>query len=155
MKRIMWIFVFIFVLFSVSNLVQAQTAAGMERMRIGLGVAIGKEVLDIEGMYFQTVDFPNFYIPIQVSPGIRIEPYLGYWRYSYSSSYSNDYTSEDKEKVTFMDLGTGVFMTTWCGPVNLYFGGRIGMQKISYYSKEYYEYDSTPAIDEENKSSQT
>lgn len=147
MKKVLWVFICIFMLFSLSNLVNAQSAAGMERMRIGLGVAMGKEVLPIyEGTAIKMVDFPNFYIPIQVSPGIRIEPYFGYWRYSYSFSSGSSY--EEKEKVTLMDLGVGVFMTTWCGPVNLYYGGRIGMHKVSYYSKEEYTYDSTTDTDE-------
>ncbi len=155
MKRIMWIFLFIFVLFSVSNLVQAQTAAGMERMRIGLGVAIGKELLPMsESMIIKTVDFPNFYIPIQVAPSIRVEPYFGLWRYSYTYSSSNGGSYEQKERWSLWDVGTGVFFTTWCGPVNLYFGGRIGIQKISSYSKETTEYEGEEPIEEESKGSQ-
>lgn len=132
MKKVMWVFICVFMLFSLSSLVNAQSAAGMERPRFGLGVSIGKEIaadlVYYEGIVLKTVDFPNFYIPIQVSPGIRLEPYFGYWKYSYKYSNASTY----KEKYSLMDIGVGVFMTTWCGPVNLYYGGRIGMLKYSY-----------------------
>ncbi len=132
MKKLIWVFMCIFMLFSLSNLVNAQSAAGMERMRIGLGVAIGKEILPIDiydsSIMLQTVDFPDIYVPIQVSPGLRIEPYIGYWRYSYTNKCPS-YTS--KYKYSIMNIGVGVFLTTWCGPVDLYYGGRIGMRKIS------------------------
>ena len=151
MKKTAWLFICIFVLFSLSNLVYAQSAAGMDQMRIGLGVAIGKEVMPIEeSMILKMVDFPDIYVPIQVSPGFRLEPYFGYWRYSYSSENSSTY----EQKYSIMDLGVGVFITTWCGPVDIYYGGRIGMQKNSQYYKSTYTYDSTTETTE-SKANQT
>jgi opacity protein-like surface antigen len=71
--------------------------------------------------------------------GKRFYRFFGFWRYSYS--YSNE--DNEESKYTLWDVGCGAFFTTWCGPVNLYFGGRVGILRASYSYKYTYIYDSS------------
>jgi hypothetical protein len=87
--------------------------------RIGLGVALGKEVFEItnNGTVNQ-VDFPTFYIPVFIHPHLRVEPEIGYVRNAESLSGLTNTN-------TVLLAGIGVFLTTWAGPVNLYYGARV------------------------------
>ena len=133
MKKIL---IITLVLLFVSGMLYAQAAK--EGTKIGLGISFGKE--PVMAM-MSTLDFPTFYIPIQVNPTIRIEPELGYFKYSESNSVS--------ETQTIMVYGAGIFYTKWYGKCDLYFGGRIQM----YNSSEKYENADAPDMDYEVKES--
>ena len=124
MKKLSCILVIVSLVLSASTLALAQEKGlGREGVRFGFGAALGKEVvpMDPEGVYlFNTVDFPSFYFPIHFLPHFMIEPFFGYWRYS-----------ENGNHLMLMNFGTGIFYTRWCGAFNLYFGGRVGLMKVS------------------------
>ena len=126
-KRMLWIAVFCL---CAAAMLTAQTVAPNRGIRIGLGVAIGKEVLavnDQEESFIPSinqVDLPTFYIPILIIPTIRIEPEFGYLKASSSVG------GIDRD-VSLMLFGGGVFLTQWYGPVDLYFGGRFDLLKSS------------------------
>jgi hypothetical protein len=110
-------------LFLVSNPVYAQK----KTPSFGIGVSMGREVIFI---YYQSMftmsDYPSFYMPIRISPGFRIEPEFGLWRYSYSRD-----GGDRKSTYTVLSLGCGIFPMTNKGKVNIYYGGRLGFLSIS------------------------
>jgi hypothetical protein len=140
MKKLSWLFIVLLTIFFASNFAVAQEKVGMDRMRFGFGVALGKEILPAEGYPICMLDFPSFYVPIIFTPNIRIEPSFGLVKYSASNTdWSDSYT--------LMDIGFGIFLLKWYGPVNLYFGGRVGMFKTSYKS-EYTDWEGNEQTDE-------
>lgn len=140
MKKLSWLLIILLTVFFVSNFAVAQEKVGMDRMRFGFGVALGKEIFPEVGYPVSLLDFPSFYIPIIFAPNIRIEPSFGLVKYSASDTdWSDSYT--------LMDIGCGIFLLKWYGPVNLYFGGRVGMFKTSY-KNEYTDWEGNEQTDE-------
>jgi hypothetical protein len=87
--------------------------------RIGLGVALGKEVYEItDNGAVNQVDFPTFYVPVFIHPNLRLEPEIGFVRYSTTTGVSIIRNS-------ILLTGCGAFIGHWCGPVYLYGGGRV------------------------------
>jgi hypothetical protein len=134
MKKAAFLLIFIMALTLTATMVNAQEKVGMDRMRIGFGAALGKEIFPQEEMPLTLLDFPSFYIPIIVAPSFRIEPHFGIVKYSGSDT-------DWEESYTVMDFGVGLFFLRWYGMVDLYFGARIGMMRYSY--SEEYTWDTT------------
>ena len=145
MKKAIWILLFIFPLLFAVNLANAQDTdrADYGRKMFGFGVAMGKEPFvwfwDIENISF--LDFPSFYMPIQVHRLFRIEPQFGYYKYNFS------YGSGYPEIFSVLDTGIGAFYTWWFGPVDLYFGARFGWQFWKFYEKRNQDSDTEKRTD--------
>ncbi|HHS12244.1 MAG TPA: hypothetical protein ENN03_00585 [bacterium] len=116
-------------------------AAGEEKMttadnlRIGLGAAIGKEILPYSmgsGFVFKMVDFPSFYIPIIIASNFRVEPFFGFYNLKFEEG-------DDWESLNYMEYGAGLFFMKWFGPVDLYGGVRFGF----FFSKMAGEYNDS------------
>lgn len=106
--------------FYLSNFLHAQE----EGNRIGFGVSLGKEIIDLDGGALTLFDFPSFYLPISISSRFRLEPEIGYYHYSGSD--------EDwKVSETIISGGCGIFFMTRKEKVNIYFGARLGIMSTS------------------------
>lgn len=131
MKKVIWILLLAVPLFFAVSLANAQDYDRKDngRKMFGLGVAMGKEPViwwwDVENISY--LDFPSFYMPIQVNRFFRIEPQFGYYKFDFQ------YDDGDQDKISVIDTGIGAFYTWWFGPVDLYFGGRFGWQFWKYY----------------------
>ena len=131
----------VFILLHASSLLNAQAAMNTDKIQFGFGAALGKEVVMIEeSMNLNTVDFPSFYFPIFLASTLKIEPEFGFWKYSYKN--------EEEQNLTLMQFGIGAFLVKWCNRMNLQFGGRVGMMRISShykysYMSETYESDAS------------
>jgi hypothetical protein len=129
MKKKYFLFVMIFI-FIASTTLFAQTEQTMQKTRLGMGVAMGKEVFGFMGTNLTILDFPSFYLPIQFGYTFRVEPEFGFYRYDYDEDY------------TTILLGCGFFLTNYSGPFNLYYGARVGMYLNSgTYIETDYEWD--------------
>ncbi len=94
--------------------------------RFGIGVSLGKEFVGFEDEGMLTLfDFPSFYLPIVVSPGFRVEPEFGLWKYS-ASGDDWDYS------MTLLVLGCGLLGVSERGNGNIYYGARLALLRISY-----------------------
>ncbi|KPJ66504.1 hypothetical protein AMJ44_08255 [candidate division WOR-1 bacterium DG_54_3] len=115
--------------FSMSQLVYAQG----KTPDFGIGVSMGREILMVYDQGIVTLsDYPSFYMPIVISPGLRIEPEIGLWRHSYSREDGTDRKSSYRVLV----FGCGILSMTNKGKVHLYYGARFGLVHISSYSKD-------------------
>ncbi|MBA7522587.1 hypothetical protein ES705_14707 [subsurface metagenome] len=125
MKKASFIMLLVVTFFYLSNFLHAQEERSQEkRSRIGFGVSLGKEIMEI-GEVYTLLDFPSFYLPIRLSPAFRIEPEIGYYRYSGSD--------EDwEESRSILSIGCGIFSVTQKGKVDIYYGLRLGIMRISY-----------------------
>ncbi|UCH63691.1 MAG: hypothetical protein JSU77_04385 [Fidelibacterota bacterium] len=112
-------------------LLNAQEPLYLRETRVGVGVTISdiKELMQIlEGGGI----LPIIFVPINVSPTLRIEPGIGYYQ---SSTEDPDYESSSKG----LSLGIGIFPMTLRGGMNLYYGARLG--RISTTSSYKYDYN--------------
>lgn len=132
MKTQCWIYLILVVFTLNANTLFAQEDMSTEKLSIGLGVALGKELFSIYELdgNVSLPDFPSFYVPIQLSKSFRIEPEIGYFRYS----IENDL----EESSAVLVLGCGLFYTHWHGKANIYFGGRFELYR---YSSQVADYD--------------
>ena len=129
-------------LFLVPNLVCAQAKGSS----FGFGASMGKEVLPIEyGRLATVLDFPSFYMPIHISPGFRIEPEIGLWRYSYSRKDGTDWESS----YSVFSLGFGIFPVINKGKVHIYYGARLRL--ISTSTSSAYSWNGHTESDDESK----
>jgi hypothetical protein len=109
---------------------QSLTTAYANRPKLGLGVAIGKEVYSVGEMSdpvpeIKTVDFPSIYIPIRIAPNIRVEPEIGFFRYSVESVTDQTFT--------LLLYGAGVFFLQNIGAVDLSWGVRFNLMNETYH----------------------
>ncbi|TEU00108.1 MAG: hypothetical protein E3J23_03460 [Candidatus Stahlbacteria bacterium] len=121
MKKAIFIILFVCISLLMVNPLQAQE----KRSSIGLGVSLGKE-LYMGGLTL--LDFPTFYLPITLSSNFRIEPEIGYYRYS--SEFENSETTE-----TYLTVGCGIFLISQKGKTNIYYGLRLGFIRVYEYDK--------------------
>jgi len=139
MKKASLIMLLVVTSFYLSNFLHAQEERSQEkRSRIGFGVSLGKEIIEI-GEDYTMLDFPSFYLPISLSSNFRFEPEIGYLRYSGSD--------EDwEESYSILSIGCGIFSVTQKGKVDIYYGVRLGLRSTSYsYS---YTWDGVDSVDE-------
>jgi hypothetical protein len=115
MKKRYLLFVMLFI-FIVSTTLFAQPEQPEQKIRFGMGVAMGKEVYGLYGMNLTVLDFPSFYLPIQFGYFFRLEPEFGYYRYEYGNDIHR-----------IMLIGCGSFLTNYWGAFNLYYGTRVGL----------------------------
>lgn len=92
---------------------------------------MGKEIIAQEGLAITMFDFPSFYMPIIISSRFRIEPEIGLYRFSESDEYW-------KQSATIFTLGCGFFSMTRKEKVDIYYGVRLKLARISW--SEEYEY---------------
>ena len=129
MKKRYLLFVMLFI-FIASTTLFAQPEQTMQKTRLGMGVAMGKEVFGFLGENLTFIDFPCFYVPIQFGYTFRVEPEFGFYNYNHNDDY------------TTILLGCGFFLTNYSGPFNLYYGARVGMYMNSgTYIETDYEWD--------------
>lgn len=100
---------------------------GSSKVHVGLG--IGFPVSELAPLFAATgpggLVAPQLYVPIDVTPSLRIEPQIGLFT-------SHDSASGDD--ISFKSIGTGVFyVAPLGGPVNLYAGGRL---VLSFFKQE-------------------
>ena len=121
MKKASFIMLLVVTSFYLSNFLNAQEERSQEkRSRIGFGVSLGKEIINIPNEALTLLDFPSFYLPIRISPNFRLEPEIGYYRYSRSD--------EDwKGSYSILSIGCGIFRMTRKGNVDIYYGARLGL----------------------------
>lgn len=140
MKKISFILLFMVSFFLVSNLIHAQE----KENRVGIGISIGKEIMFEEGT-FTLLDFPSFYVTFILSSHFRVEPEIGYYRYS--SSWSDPY-SEGKSSYGILSVGCGLFYTIRKEKVDIYYGARLGfIRTSSYYKSSWNEWNGTTETD--------
>ena len=89
---------------------------------------IGVNVLDFNGLL--AGNGGTIYIPINVAPVFRLEPYLGFNTTSY------DYEGDDDESETGIQFGIGISGMIRRGSALIYIGGRIGFVFDSYEEKD-------------------
>jgi hypothetical protein len=78
-------------------------------------------------------------LPISLSSNFRIEPEIGYYRYSGSD--------EDwEESYSILSIGCGIFSVTQKGKVDIYYGLRLGLRSTSYSYR--YTWDGVDSVDE-------
>lgn len=132
MKKVSFILLFAVSFFLASNLIHAQE----KENRIGIGVSIGRQI--IEEMEYRAFEYTRFYVPIIVSSHFRLEPEIGYYRYSGSG--------EDwKESRKRLSIGCGIFFITRKGKVDIYYGARLGLISTSYF------YETTTYLRDESR----
>lgn len=98
---------------------------------IGIGVSLNPSALfmsDNESTLMLPIGFGNIYVPIIAGP-LKIEPEVGIWRTS-SSSSGTDYSSSSTG--TLLRVGAGVFhLVQVGGGTALYVGPRVAMVRTS------------------------
>jgi len=105
-----------------TNLLYAQEKAA----RVGIGVSLGKQIFGIDdGAALTLFDFPSICIPIITSPKFRLVPEIGLYRYSRSTDGS-DYS------YMILSMGCGIFPMIQKGNGYIYYGGRLGLVRMSY-----------------------
>jgi len=123
MKKVSFILLFMVSFFLMSNLIHAQK----KEDRIGIGVSIGKEITFEEGT-FTLLDFPSFYVTLIGFSYFRVEPEIGYYRYS-----SSDENLKSSHEI--LSVGCGFFYAIRKEKVDVYFGMRLGVIQTSSYFK--------------------
>jgi len=134
MKKASFIMLLVVTSFYLSNFLHAQE----ERSRIGFGVSLGKEIISSDGG-LTLLDFPSFYVPINISSHFRFEPEIGYYRYSESGEYG-----ESSNEI--LSIGCGIFLMTRKGKVDIYYGARLGLISTSYSYR--YTWDGVDSYDD-------
>ncbi len=111
------------------------------------------DILGSGGEDLSTVALPHstIYIPI-IRGNLKLEPEFGLIRMS-SSQKIEDY-GEASEKTTSLRIGCGVFLYKSVNKVSFYYGGRIGIVRMSSSGEEEYE-DPLFGEDSETEISQT
>ncbi len=121
MKRIIFVQLFLAIFLLVWNPLYGQVDSTKSATRIGIGVSIGNDLALGNGEFvFLPLGLGNFYIPILVSPKLRLEPEFGLFR----SSSSND---NFETTLTNFRFGLGIFPLIQKDKANLYYGLRVGI----------------------------
>ena len=89
---------------------------------LGIGVALERTLFfgDSEDVAFLPVGFSNIYVPIITASGFRVEPEIGYLRFSQSGT-------EWKESGSSLRIGLGILPAMQRGNTSIYFGARLGL----------------------------
>lgn len=127
MKKVSVILIILFAVLIVSNSAIAQDKA---YRAFGIGVSI----TDLNGWYGSAI-----HIPINLSPGFRLEPFIGFM----TAAYDDD--GEDDDSETGMQFGLGIYPTIRKGSAVIYIGGRTG---IAFFSGEYKDNNGDVYVEE-------
>ncbi len=103
-------------------LVPLATAQQGARFGVGIGIGSAPALYDDD---FGIRPPTSIYLPITFST-FRVEPELGLFRASVS-----DEDDDFELSASLLQLGTGVFLVRPMGSTNLYFGGRVGITRVS------------------------
>jgi hypothetical protein len=97
----------------------AAAAQQKDSVKVGLGVGMNlNQIVQPATLNAATVSPVAIYVPIQVSPSLRIEPWLGFWTWSQNGPAS----------LYAWDLGVGgLYYFQPANPLGLYLGGRLGL----------------------------
>jgi hypothetical protein len=141
----------------------AQQATHMEnKTRLGLGLVIfDRSVLnlvgalsgssltnfDTEGLMMETLPPSHINVPI-IMGTLKLEPEFGFFRQSNTTEVTNLKTTES---FTAFRIGSGVFLMKHLPKVDIYYGGRIGIVRVSQTT----ENDYTTGTDSKVTKSQT
>ncbi|PSQ70657.1 MAG: hypothetical protein BRD38_04805 [Bacteroidetes bacterium QH_9_67_14] len=124
--------------------------ASYPRVGVGVGVSVSNASPSTSlpaGEAPVSVPTPSLLIPIDVSETFRIEPVLGYSRLTTSSSFEGPNDEEETSTtLTSLRIGVGAFAKAPRGnDTNLYFGGRVGYNRVSRSTDDDDEEESTNA----------
>jgi hypothetical protein len=115
------------------------TAQDASYPRVGVGVSVSNASPSTSlpaGEEPVSLPTPSLLIPIDVSETFRIEPVLGYSRLTTSREIDapdDDLNEETSTTLTSLRIGVGAFAKASRGnDTNLYFGGRVGYNRVSY-----------------------
>ena len=119
--------------FLLAALLCISAASGQEsQTKVGLGVSLNPTALVFGGTtasLFLPIGFTNFYVPVMVSAGFRIEPEAGI--YSYSSESSSG-SSSSKSTESILRVGVGLFsVRSTESSFSSYLGPRVGILSTS------------------------
>lgn len=111
----------IFILLLVTLLLASYQLQAQDRKSlIGIGISMGKEIISSNGSVLTLFDFPSIYVPIIISSKFRLEPGIGFYRYSGSGT-------NWEESTTILSLSFGIFAVTRKDKVDIYYGVRNGL----------------------------
>lgn len=105
----------------------AALAQGQQRegVKVGLGLGLNvNQLVQPSSLNWAGVPPVALYVPIQVSPHFRVEPWLGFWTFS-----QNDYPGRTGDMSSYAwDIGVGgLWYFQPASPLGLYLGGRLGL----------------------------
>jgi hypothetical protein len=91
--------------------------------RVGVGVALERTLASVlfGGGEDRLVGLSNIYVPIVTASGFRVEPEIGYARYSESSG------DDWKSSASSLRIGLGILPATQRGNTSIYYGARFGL----------------------------
>ena len=113
------------------------TAQDASYPRVGVGISVSNASPStslLAGEATVSLPTPSLLIPIDVSETLRIEPVLGYSRITTSREIDapDDDLNEETTTLTSLRIGVGAFAKASRGnDTNLYFGGRVGYNRVS------------------------
>lgn len=112
---------------AVAALAFAPSALAQQKdaVKVGLGVGLNlNQLIQPSSLNWTGVAPVAVYVPIQISPHFRVEPWLGFWTYS-----QNDYPGRASDMSwRAWDLGVGgMWYFQPASPLGLYLGGRLGL----------------------------
>jgi hypothetical protein len=101
---------------------QAQQRDGV-KVGLGLGMNVNQLAQPTTLNWSGTVPV-NLYVPIQISPAFRVEPWLGFWTFS-----QNNFVGRPNDmSMHAWDLGVGgLWYFQPANPFGIYLGGRLGL----------------------------
>jgi hypothetical protein len=103
----------------------AALAQQKDAVKVGLGLGMNvNQIVQPSSLNWTGIPPVAVYVPIQISPQFRVEPWLGFWTYSQS-----DYPGRVGDMSSYAwDIGVGAL---WyfqpASPLGLYLGGRLGL----------------------------
>ena len=140
MKKQSFIITFSVLILLIWNNVYTQEPPPQKKTQVGIGVSI----TDIKDLfqYIEGAGPPatEIFIPINISPTLRIEPEIGFFQ---SSSENENFKSSSKS----FSFGLGIFRMNLKDGINLYYGARLGLTRTS--SSFEYSYNGS-ATDEQS-----
>jgi len=88
-------------------------------VKVGLGVGMNlNQVVQPATLNATDVSPVAIYVPVQVNPGLRIEPWIGFWTWSQNGP----------DSTYAWDLGVGgLYYFQHANPLGLYLGARLGL----------------------------
>ena len=166
MKKLNFVFLMFFLI--TSNLMYAQEETPQNSVRVGVGITL----IDMKELLVTLIsggaEIPNFYIPIDLSPSVRITPEIGYFQntYEYSTGYEGSYYSDRckyETKTSMYQIGLGIFAKKSMKDIHLYYGIRSGFMHVSvkeesqctYTYYDYYGYPSTEIDSDDHEETTT
>ncbi|MCK4447446.1 MAG: outer membrane beta-barrel protein [Candidatus Marinimicrobia bacterium] len=109
-------------MFLIWNNAYTQESTQQKQVQFGLGIGISDIQKDIAPVFSNiriAPTVPNVFLPINISPKLRVEPEIGYIQ---TSNERTNYESSSK----IFSIGLGIFPMTLKCAINIYYGARIG-----------------------------